>query len=1039
MRPWVAAPAALLLVARGAAAVILPAGFGESTALSGLVGPTAVEFAADGRVFVAEKSGLIKVFHGLADPTPTIFADLRTNVHNYWDRGLLGLALHPAFPAMPYVYVLYTLDAAIGGTPPRWGTVGSTVDDCPTPPGGTQDGCVVAGRLSRLQAAGDVMSGTEQVFIEDWCQQFPSHSIGGLAFGADGALYVSGGDGASFTVVDYGQRGVPRNPCGDPPVPVGGTQAPPAAEGGALRSQDVRSAADPLGFDGTVLRLDPLTGAALPDNPLVGGSSTADDRIVAFGLRNPFRLAVRPGTSEVWVGDVGWDTWEEIGRIADPRARAWNFGWPCYEGVGRQPGYESTGLALCQSLYALGAGAVEAPFFTYAHAAQVVSGDACGTGTSAVSGLAFYAGGPYPPPYDGTLFFADYSRNCIWAMPRGSSGLPDPTRRFTFASGAPNPVALEIGPGGDLFYVDFNGGAVRRITYFPGNRPPTADARADVTSGDAPLTVRFDGSASSDPDVGDVLSYAWDLDADGAYDDASVVAPVHVYAAPGVYDVGLRVTDLDGASGTDTLRITVDNTPPVATIVAPTATTSWRVGEVVAFVGGATDVQDGVLAASALSWSLVLHHCPDGCHTHPVQAFPGVAGGSFTAPDHDLGFLEIRLTATDSGGLETTTSVVLEPQTVALTFVTDPPGLTLVVGSTAEVAPFARVVIVGAGTSISAPSPQAGWKFAEWSDGGGASHEVTATAAPTTYVASFVPACGDGVVDPGEGCDDGNTTGGDGCGPACACEATCGDGVVAGPCEQCDLEADNCAAGACCAAGCTSACRATGRCTGSGGCCVSAADCAGGEGCCGNGVVDAPGEACDDGNGLAGDCCTPACTVEAPGTCELQVCDARGPHLAAAVIERTTATDQDDDGTSERWRTRGRFTLGPGQRIAPEAEDVALVLSQAGSVLYAPTLPPGSFAAVSASCPRRWRFVDADAATPGAPGWRSTRLSQRRDAGGCSPTLDVVLRGGRAAPLVTPAPGLLRESLRVGNDCFTALLACTVSAGGRTRCAPAGP
>jgi hypothetical protein len=153
MRPWVAAPAALLLVARGAAAVILPAGFGESTALSGLVGPTAVEFAADGRVFVAEKSGLIKVFHGLADPTPTIFADLRTNVHNYWDRGLLGLALHPAFPAMPYVYVLYTLDAAIGGTPPRWGTVGSTVDDCPTPPGGTQDGCVVAGRLSRLQAS----------------------------------------------------------------------------------------------------------------------------------------------------------------------------------------------------------------------------------------------------------------------------------------------------------------------------------------------------------------------------------------------------------------------------------------------------------------------------------------------------------------------------------------------------------------------------------------------------------------------------------------------------------------------------------------------------------------------------------------------------------------------------------------------------------------------------------------------------------------------------------------------------------------------
>src|SRR5262245_66555736 len=113
MRPWVAATAALLLLAQGGAAAILPGGFGESTVLSGLIGPTAVEFAADGRVFVAEKSGLIKVFHGLGDPTPTIFADLRTNVHNYWDRGLLGLALHPAFPAVPYVYVLYPLDPAI--------------------------------------------------------------------------------------------------------------------------------------------------------------------------------------------------------------------------------------------------------------------------------------------------------------------------------------------------------------------------------------------------------------------------------------------------------------------------------------------------------------------------------------------------------------------------------------------------------------------------------------------------------------------------------------------------------------------------------------------------------------------------------------------------------------------------------------------------------------------------------------------------------------------------------------------------------------
>ena len=65
------------------------------------------------------------------------------------------------------------------------------------------------------------MTGTEQVLIEDWCQQFPSHSIGTLEFGADGTLYVSGGDGASFNFVDYGQDGNPVNPCGDPPGGVG--------------------------------------------------------------------------------------------------------------------------------------------------------------------------------------------------------------------------------------------------------------------------------------------------------------------------------------------------------------------------------------------------------------------------------------------------------------------------------------------------------------------------------------------------------------------------------------------------------------------------------------------------------------------------------------------------------------------------------------------------------------------------------------------------------------------------------------------------
>ena len=79
----------------------LPAGFRDEVVLDGLDNPTNVEFSRDGRVFVAEKRGLIRVFDDLSDPTPTTFANLRTNVHNFWDRGLLGLASPQIFRTIP--------------------------------------------------------------------------------------------------------------------------------------------------------------------------------------------------------------------------------------------------------------------------------------------------------------------------------------------------------------------------------------------------------------------------------------------------------------------------------------------------------------------------------------------------------------------------------------------------------------------------------------------------------------------------------------------------------------------------------------------------------------------------------------------------------------------------------------------------------------------------------------------------------------------------------------------------------------------------
>ena len=108
--------AALLALAQPARALTLPPDFREDVVLSGLTQPTGVTFSPDGRIFVAEKRGTVQMYEGLGDTTPTRIADLRTEVHNFWDRGLLGLAVDPGFPARPYLYALYTFDGPVGGT-----------------------------------------------------------------------------------------------------------------------------------------------------------------------------------------------------------------------------------------------------------------------------------------------------------------------------------------------------------------------------------------------------------------------------------------------------------------------------------------------------------------------------------------------------------------------------------------------------------------------------------------------------------------------------------------------------------------------------------------------------------------------------------------------------------------------------------------------------------------------------------------------------------------------------------------------------------
>ena len=100
-----------------------------------------------------------------------------------------------------------------------------------------------------------------------------------------------------------------------------------------MRSQSPRRpSGQPVSLDGTIIRVDPVTGVGLPGNPFASHPDqerAADRRLRAA---QPFRFDLRPGTDQLWLGDVGWGAWEEINRIPDVNdAVAENFGWPCYE------------------------------------------------------------------------------------------------------------------------------------------------------------------------------------------------------------------------------------------------------------------------------------------------------------------------------------------------------------------------------------------------------------------------------------------------------------------------------------------------------------------------------------------------------------------------------------------------------------------------------------------------------------------------------------------------------------------------------------
>ncbi|MCU1459783.1 MAG: sugar dehydrogenase, partial [Actinomycetia bacterium] len=672
---------------KASADVTVPAGFHDQVVLTlpddspGDPGmPSNIQFAPDGRIFVSTKQGKIWVYSALGDTNPTLFADLDNQVFAQGDRGLLGLVLDPQFPARPYVYIQYTLDQRPGN---------------PTIPFYPNDfgcdlfggGCVVDGRVSRLtvsdNGAGSTMvPGSENVLVTDWCAQFSSHSIGTIAFGPDGYLYAGGGDGASFDTSDTGHLSTGSDPTHPNPV---NPCADPQDQGGALRSQDLQTPDKSSLFgpartqlDGTIIRIDPDTGLGAPGNPLAASSDQNEQRIIAYGLRNPFRFGFRPGTGELWIGDVGWNATEEVDVLQTGSGQPLrNYGWPCYEGNQVQGGYQAEHTAVCDNLYSQGSGVVVAPYYTYAHGSNVVPGnDACGLGDgSSITGSTFYDGtgsaSPYPGKYQHAFFFADLSRSCIWDIPAGANGLPDASQVEVFAAmggqgrGAAN---LEIGPGGDIYYPDLYHGEVHRIVFGTGggNTPPPPPPTTAPLPG-APTPVIDGPNPGLTWKVGDPITFSGHA------------------TAPG------------GAS----------------------STLSWHLRLL-------TCLADGVTCQPRFDTPF---QGDGGTYSAPTWSGEGIQR------------IEVALTASNPQGSNTVTERLV-PRTATLTFTSVPIGATLGVGSGQFQSPTSITRVVGGPLSVSAPDQTlngSNYRFSGWSDGATRNRTITVPETSTTYVASFTP------------------------------------------------------------------------------------------------------------------------------------------------------------------------------------------------------------------------------------------------------------------------------------------------------------
>lgn len=744
-------------------------GFVTDTVVSGLTLPTVFAFAPDGRIFIGEKDGVIKIFKNgavLGTPYYTV-----SPLNTITDRGLLGMTLDPNFASNGYVYVAYTYDVdpsnqagektgqliRINANTPggdvanpasKLVLLGSDVGTAASPTcdisvnSVNTNGLWTTSNPHRLSVGDSItlsspvpnaqppLAGTYTVSNVPSSSTFKVSGVTSLTTaGAGGAtFYKTNGDCIPNDYDSHSMGNVRFGPDGMLYVATGDGASYASVDPRALRSQDKNRLA------GKFLRVNPANGQGLPDNPFYDGNLTHTvSKVWAYGVRNDFRFSFKPGTNTIVSGDVGWDTWEEINVVA-PGA---NLGWPCWEGNFIQPGYNA--YTFCQNL---AAGGITLPVIAWDHTA----------GTAAAIGGVFTGTNNYNAAYQNTYWYGDYSVNSVRTAKFDASNNVIPGSQATFTNDGGGPVQFETGPEGDIYYLAINAGQLRHIRFVGDNRPPVAVIASPSTNpsgGLAPLTVNFSSAGSNDPDAGQTITYDWDF-GDGS-GHSTAANPSHTYNTAGNRTASLTVTDSLGLSTTTSVVIEVGNTSPTATITTPTVGTKYDIGDVMSFSGTGADTQDGTLPAANLAWSVVLNHCLNAnmtsCHPHNYFTTTG-SGGQFTIADHgDYVNYDIFLTVTDSGGLTDTKKVNITANTVDLTYASNKTGVQLTVDSTSQTVPFTRTVPRKSVHTICAPSPQtigAGTVyFSAWSDGGAGCpsqeplHRITANATGT-YTATFV-------------------------------------------------------------------------------------------------------------------------------------------------------------------------------------------------------------------------------------------------------------------------------------------------------------